>query len=771
MRKLKPFVFLLLSAAFCCCVAELFAQNIDVAEYEINLNVNNLQKNRHIGYTKLKLRMLSSENDTVQLDLKNHVVDSVLVDGIRVAFEYDGNKISFVLPHPPVASEKTEVLVYYNGGNNVEPYDWGGIHYEDDIIYNLGVAFQDYPHSYGRAWFPCHDSFTDKARFRFNITVNPDVKAVCSGNFEGANANDSSDTYHWRLLQDIPPYLVSMAVANFRPVLRSLQSVDGRLVGLHLYCFPSDVEAVSRNFEKFDLAFANMERCFGAYPFNRVGYCTTPKGSMEHVDNIAFARSLATSYSLASQSVMVHEFAHSWFGNMMTCESAEDMWINEGWATFTEKLNLEAMHGSRYAKEHFRQKAEEVIAELPYREGVFALSGVDSSRTYSSTVYDKGALVAMSLKAYMGDSLFYSSVRRLLNDFAYSNVNSRTMRDRLSSYSGMDLNDFFDYYVFDTVVHHFAISEAVFGDNSAEISIQSRTAGDETAACRNARIPITFMDSEFRTCKRVIADAGLQERHVFSLPFTPVAAFLDMEEEFFDLTTDSYEKIGDRGLCEFKNSYCRAFVHSCEDSMLLRATLHWVGEKRGVEKYGVDRFSDKHYWTIEGVNVENAEAEVRFYYEVAGSAISFDASLLTSYESLDSLMLFYRPDMGSEWEYVATAAPSSGRGYISTPLRKGDYIMAIGNKQMVGLAEPASKEQMNIKVYPQPAKGCLNIEFPRTAEDFEISVFDALGRKLLSEKGKKGTDCMKLKFNLSSGNYVLVLREGERLLRQNFIVE
>ncbi len=93
---------------------------------------------------------------------------------------------------------------------------------------------------------------------------------------------------------------------------------------------------------------------------------------------------------------------------------------------------------------------------------VDALSGVNSDNTYSSTVYDKGALIAMSLKTYIGDSLFYSSVQRLLEDFAFSNIDSYTLRDSLSSYSGIDLTDFFNYYVFDTLTHHFTINKELF---------------------------------------------------------------------------------------------------------------------------------------------------------------------------------------------------------------------------------------------------------------------------------------------------------------------
>ena len=146
MRKFKSVVFCLSMLLLHLCNVGLFAQNFDVSDYEINLDVDHLQPNRHIGYTKLTLRMLSSEDVSVQLDLRNQFVDSVLVNGRTVAFDYDGNKILFSLPQPALPNEDVEVMVYYNGGNNVEPYGWGGIHYTNDIIYNLGVAFGDFPH-------------------------------------------------------------------------------------------------------------------------------------------------------------------------------------------------------------------------------------------------------------------------------------------------------------------------------------------------------------------------------------------------------------------------------------------------------------------------------------------------------------------------------------------------------------------------------------------------------------------------------------------------
>ena len=97
--------------------------------------------------------------------------------------------------------------------------------------------------------------------------------------------------------------------------------------------------------------------------------------------------------------------------------------------------------------------------------------------------------------------------------------------------------------------------------------------------------------------------------------------------------------------------------------------------------------------------------------------------------------------------------------------------MAIGDRSAVGLLEQKAKEQNGIKIYPQPARDYLNIEFPRAEEDFVISVFDTLGRKVFSKEGKRGLDCMRLNFSLPSGSYVLDLRLGEGSVRQNFVVE
>ncbi len=754
------------------CFQKTFSQSatIDVLHYNINLNINNLENNKHIGFTEIDFLILSNNHSFVEFDLRNQIVDSVILNNNSIDFSYQNNKIRFDIPNSYSNQDTLVAKIYYSGGNNVEPYNWGGIHYSNSIIYSLGVAFSDYPHCYGRSWFVCKDDFIDKATFDLHITTNKNVKAICSGNLINIDdSNPNNTTYHWKVEQNIPTYTVGLTIANFSKLERNIIS-NNREIPLNVFYFSNDSIAIAENFKHIDSAFVRLEECFGEFKFNRVGYCTTPLGSMEHVDNISLAHSLASNYSLNAQAVIVHELGHSWFGNLMTCSSAGDMWINEGWTTFTERLSLDAIFGKDVAKKHFRKKIEDVILQLPFEEGRFPLSGVDSTMTYSSTVYDKGALVAMSLKTYIGDSLFYSAVKRLLNDFSFSNISSATLRDSLSSYTGIDLTDFFNYYVFDTTLHHFSIKKAVFGNNSAEITITSRSQFNDNLPCSNIRIPITFMDSAFNRYEQLIIDNGNEQPHHFSLPFTPQAAFLDLEEEFFDLTTDSYKIISEPGNYDFENSYFKAQVNSCEDSIFIRPTLHWVGGKENETLEGISRFSQKHYWSIEGINLEQADITAKFYFKVSYYENNFDYSLLSSFSAKDSLILLYRENPESQWYRIEANIPSSSSGYVTTKLRKGDYIMAIADKNVVGL-ENTKQELKKIKLHPNPSSGTINITHPLFEEKTTLRIYDNLGKEIFNQELKENTSLTTINLSIPKGYYSMEIESRNEKYSDKIIIK
>ena len=198
--------------------------NIDVLHYTINLNLNNQIPNQHTGFTQITFLLLEENPEFIEFDLKNQSVDSVFLNSNPIDFSYQNNKIRFSPSNEDLNNDTLVAKIYYQGGNNVEPYNWGGIHYSNSIIYTLGVAFSDYPHCYGRSWFVCNDNFTDKAKFDFYITTNNNVKAVCSGNLISETENSNSKTYHWRLEQNAPTYAVGMTIADFAKLEREINS-------------------------------------------------------------------------------------------------------------------------------------------------------------------------------------------------------------------------------------------------------------------------------------------------------------------------------------------------------------------------------------------------------------------------------------------------------------------------------------------------------------------------------------------------------------------
>ena len=586
--------------------------------------------------------------------------------------------------------------------------------------------------------------FDDKATYSLNISVSNDKQARCTGILDSVVNKETYKTYHYSVSQNIAPYLVSMTIGDFYEYASTIHSSTYNYdIPLTVHYLNSNIGGtISNMFANVPLAFDTLEKAFGRYAFNRVGYCVTPIGSMEHVDNISLA-SGAVSGEIKGMANIIHEMAHSWFGNNITCMTQRDMWLNEGWTSFTTRLSLSAIYGEQSARDFFRDKHEEVLKDVVINEGRFPVAEPDSTQTYSSTVYDKGAEVVISLKEYLGDELFYSAVKDMIDSFQFSNLTSEMLMDYLSAKTGKDLTSFFDCMVFSSSTPHYEISHKEFEGNNAQITIKQRAYPDATKTIASSRIPVTFFDSEFNMIKKYLVFEGNQATlNIENLPFTPVNAMIDYDEEFMDLTTDYAQmiKVADTTY-QFPNTYFRLKTKDIIDSSLVRATLHWIGEQETSLPYGVDRLSSQHYWTIEGVNMDSEKMQGLFRYEVAGYSSAFDTSLATEYIQRDSLILLYRKDHNSEWVLMPFSPISSNKGYMKTEiLLDGEYTMAMGDIAAVGLEGVDTKVKNNIRVYPNPTNNICNVECDMQTNAALYNIDGKLLQKYKFKKGKNKLD-------------------------------
>lgn len=708
------------------------AQDFNVLHYGITLNVDNITK-EHNGYTDISL---TSSAISIELMLKNHSVDSIVDMNTHNALEYtyDNLRINIVLPIQ--STDNYNIRVYYHGGEVVENNStaWGGIHYETNMVYTMGVAFADYPHSYARSWFAVHETFTDKATYNINIRTRNNVKPVCSGVLDSISTENDYHTFHYSLSQQTAPYLVAITIADFYEYTDTIHSQTYNYdlpLSVH-YINPNQREVIENMFSNISLAFDTLEKSFGRFAFNRIGYCVTPLGSMEHVDNISLASGVLTG-DMDGMSNIVHELGHSWFGNNITCSEEKDMWLNEGWTTFTTRLSLSAIYGEKQCRDFFRNSHEKVLSKVVMNEGYFPVNQPDSTQTYSSTVYDKGALITISLKEYLGDDLFYEAVREMINTYQFSNVSSQIVKDFLSQYTGKDLTPFFNSMVYSSSTPHYSIAEKSFNNNSATLKICQRAYPDNTKTLSYSRMPVTFFDENYNEYKTFFEFSGTESEVVFdNLPFSPVNAMLDYDEEFMDLTTDYAQMIESKDTTyQFPNTYFRLHTNDIQDSMLVRCTLHWIGAEEEEDlPYGVKCLSQQHYWSIEGVNMDSHNIQGLFRYEVSSVPNAFDTTLAKDYTQRDSLILLYRPTSNSPWTLMPFTPVSSSKGYMkSDMLFEGDYIMALGDRQAVGLNSSMDNDEQRVRVYPNPAENMITIECFRNQK----AVLYSINGKMLKE--------------------------------------
>lgn len=730
---------------------------VDMLHYIIVLDVDNTVSNSHIGYTGIECKVLQAQEGYVDFMLKDQNVDSVIdsKSGTTLNYSYSSPYLS-IYPAQYGVGDTLCLRIYYRGGQVVESSAsaWGGMHYSPNIIYNLGVAFNDYPHSYARSWFVAKDEFDDKATYDLKISVRQDRQAICGGRLTSVEQGPSCNTYNYTIDRQVAPYLVSLTIADFSQYENTIHSSFGQDIPLSVHYLPiHSAQTVENMFSLVPLAFDTLEKSFGKYAFDRVGYCVTPKGSMEHVENISLAQGVLTN-EIDGMSNIVHELAHAWFGNNITCSTQEDMWINEGWTSFTTRLSLEAIYGEKQTRDYFRDKHQEVISSVARQEGYIPLYPVDSTLTYGSTVYDKGSMVALSLKEYIGDSLFFASVRDLLTQYRFDNISSYELRDYLSERSGKDLNSFFDNMVFSSSTPHYEIGSCEFTDNGASVTLLQRAYPDAEKTLAHSRIPITFYDGNFNSCKKYLEFDGQSATiEIGDLPLVPVSAMLDMDEEFMDLTTDYAQMVKTSdSIYELPNTYFKVKTNTLQDSVLVRATLHWIGEQENDLPYGVSRISSKHYWTIEGVNLENANLQGMFYNEVSSLSTSFDNSLARNTTQRDSLMILYRRDKLSAWSVVPTEPIVNNKSYVKTAfLVPGEYVFAVGDSLLAGVNEGESAKK-KIRIYPNPVKDNCIVESALTEARAEL--YDLQGRLLKAMRIEKG--CNKLDLSLYKDNLFLI---------------
>jgi len=751
-----------------------FAQNNDpkigdtvhAIHYNIHLLEVNTNQQTINAFTELTLTPKIDNLFSVPLELKSLTVDSVIIDGVAYSFNHNNEILRIYLIENFSLGDTLIVKVFYHG----QPFheQWGGFHYSGDYAFNLGVGFESIPHNLGKTWFPCVDDFTDRATYDFYVTVDDGNKAIAGGMLQETIDNgNGTKTWHWKMEHEIPTYLASVAVGNYILYQDEYFGIEDT-VPITIYTRPQESSKVEGSFVNLKSVLQWYEERFGPYPFGRVGYTGTAIGAMEHATNIAYRNSYING-NTAQEATLVHELAHMWFGDKVTCSSAEDMWLNEGWATFCEILYLKDIYGYEEYRTLFRHDHQEMLRKAHITDGgYYALNAIPQEITYGKHAYDKGGVVTNALMGYLGDSVFFDAISAYLDHFAFQSVSSEQMRDFLTDYTGIDMSGFFDAWVFTPGSPQFSIdsTKVTEGDASFMVDIflkQKFKAADFLA--EDNVINVTYVDGDFNMITDTVHFSGQTGHSVKYLPFEPKATFLDLYEQLPDATTDNFKFFNQPAEYTFPETYLKINIDQLEDSALIRATHNWVAPdslKMPIEGL---KLSNYRYWKIEGVFPANFHAKGQFIYDRDGY---LDGDLIESEN--DSVVVLYREGSWADWVDISQTRYGTWfyGDIVVDDLQPGEYTLATWDKIFVGTEDIPQQSYVNI--FPNPSRGTLNFEFGERGK-YNIALYDTSGRMIdqFSLNGKTKTWKRKKNQDFTDVVFVHVLK-GQDLLTVKKII-
>ncbi|MDP6529223.1 MAG: M1 family aminopeptidase [Gemmatimonadota bacterium] len=500
----------------------------DVLHYELNFSQVDISGTNLEGNTVVRFVSMASGLASVVLDLTSELtVYSVTeVGGSALAFTHASDALDITLAAAAGMGDTVSVDISYGGTpENEGGGGFGGFWFTPypANAYSMGVGLYSDPPSMGKTWFPCYDWPCDKATVDIHVTVPLDLVAVANG----LNTSvDSTATDHtWRWSHDFPTstYLMAMSVAPYKALP---DSDDARITYYH---HPGYKKKSLVSFRFCDQMMAAFEARYGPYPFDKFAYMTTAKGDMEHQTCVSHKLALVDSTNNYDD-ILSHEMAHQWYGDCATYGDWRDIWLSEGFATYSEAVFREYRDGLAAYHSYVTSFLLNRVINSGVPDGVY-----DPTDKWGVTNYEKGACVLHMLRGVLdNDTLFWQVMTDYLAAHAYGNAVTADFIADASATVGQDMSWFFDPWCYGSghpVYEYGWSSEAVGGGQHRVDAVirQVQTTGTLFDMPVDFRVETASGDFDFS--ERI---SGAEETVSFVVPDAPTGFVVDPNDWILD---------------------------------------------------------------------------------------------------------------------------------------------------------------------------------------------------------------------------------------------
>lgn len=417
---------------------------IDVIHYKYHISLRD-ESDSIKGKADIQVKFNQSSK-TISFDLagiekgRGMKVSATLKDSVSLSAEHSSNKLRLTLPSEAKAGDTLMITIQYAG----IPSD--GLIISKNKYGHRSFFADNWPNR-GHNWLPSVDDPGDKATVEFIVNAPQHYQVVANGvQMEETDLSDGNKRTHWK--EDVP-IATKVMVIGVAPFAVNLAGMIDACIPVYSWVYPEDRDAGFYDYAQALEVLPFFIKNVGPYGYKKLAnvQSKTTFGGLENANTI-FYHENSVSGNRKSETLITHEIAHQWFGNMATEKSFAHLWLSEGFATYMTILYMESKYGRDTAISMLREDRNQIIAYAKQQKNPVVYETTEYMKLLNPNSYQKGGWVLHMLRQQLGDSLFWKSIRSYYAQYAGSNADTRDLQAVFEKVSGKKLNTFFDQWLY-----------------------------------------------------------------------------------------------------------------------------------------------------------------------------------------------------------------------------------------------------------------------------------------------------------------------------------
>ncbi|MEA5470645.1 M1 family metallopeptidase [Spirulina sp. 06S082] len=501
-----------------------------------------------IGICTITLKPIHAGIRSLTLDAIDLKIESVKIGEIFQPFDYDGEELQIELVEP-TRENAIQIAIAYRLQDPQR-----GLYFIVPEARSPQVWTQGEDED-SRYWFPCFDYPGQLASSEIRVRVPQPFLAISNGDLIATEREGEETIYHWYQKQIHPSYLITLAVGDFAEIKAEWNSIP-----ITYYVEKGREEDGKRSMGKTPRMMEFLSQKYGyTYPFSKYAQVCVADfifGGMENTSTTLLTDRCLLDERAAldndrTESLVVHELAHQWFGDLVVIKHWSHAWIKEGAASYSEVQWVEHEYGQDEGAYYLLKEARSYLSEdkSRYRRPIVTNIYREAIELYDRHLYEKGACVYHMIRGILGDELFDRAIQTFLRDRAHQSVETIDLLRAIEKSTGRNLAFLFDSYVFRGGHPAFKVSYGWDRENNlAKVTVkQTQTKNDSMGSDRrlfDLKIPIAFgyVDSQEKVSQQqmTVQVNLLEQTYYFPLPKKPQFFSFDVGNYFLKTVSLEY---------------------------------------------------------------------------------------------------------------------------------------------------------------------------------------------------------------------------------------